>query len=481
MPDWLLSYWHLITGVVVLALDLVAFVHVILNKRDARAAIGWVSLIWFVPGGGPILYYLFGINRVERKAKRLKRHRPARPSETSARRVHHPVDWPAATRHLAPLDRLVHDLTGDPLVPGNAIRPLHSGAETYTEMRAAIDGAVRTVGLATYIFDHDAAGKSFIEVLTRAAGRGVDVRVLIDDVGARYSWPRTVIKPLRRGGVKVARFLPQLWPWHFAYANLRCHRKILVADGTVGFTGGMNIRSGHDASLNPKHPITDMHARVEGPVVGHLRQTFADDWEFCTGDPVRGDGWFPELVPRGPVYARGIRGGPDEQYERIRAVCLGGLAAAKESVRIVSPYFLPDAVLISALDVAALRGVTVDIVIPSQNNLRTVQWACAGQLAQVLEHGCRVWYAPPPFDHTKVMIVDRAWVLLGSSNWDSRSFRLNFEFDVECYDPALAGELDDRVGRTMTRSRRVTLDEVNGRSFPVKLRDGIARLFSPYL
>jgi cardiolipin synthase len=481
MSDWLFTPWQIVTGAVVLVLDLLAFCHVILYKRDVRAAIGWVGLIWFVPGGGPVLYYLFGINRVVRKAKRLKRHRPRHIPAADDDRRHRPADLPSPAQHLAPLDRLVHTLTGEDLLTGNAVRTLHTGAETYGEMLAAIDDAKHTIGLATYIFDRGTVGQRFIDALGRAARRGVDVRVLIDDVGARYSWPRSVVRPLRAAGVRVARFLPQLWPWHFAYANLRCHRKLLVADGTVGFTGGMNIRDGHDATLNPRHPIVDMHARLDGPVVDHLRRTFADDWEFCTGRPVRGDRWFPPLTAAGSIAARGVRGGPDEPYERIKAVCLGGLAAARESVRIVSPYFLPDTVLVGGLDVAGLRGVHVDVVLPALNNLRLVHWACAGQLAQVLDHGWRVWLAPPPFVHTKLMIVDRAWVLLGSSNWDARSFRLNFEFDVECYDPVLAGGLDDRVRETIGKCRLLTKADLDRRSWPVKLRDGASRLLSPYL
>jgi cardiolipin synthase len=480
MPEWLCS-WQWITGVVVLCLDLVAFRHVVLYKRDVHAAIGWVGLIWFVPVAGPFLYYLLGINRIVRKARRLARQRPRRARVTDGDHNRCASDLPDAARHLAPLDRLVHTLTDVALLPGNAVRPLYGGAHAYGEMLAAIDTANRTIGLSTYIFDRGSVGQRFVDALGRAAHRGVDVRILIDDAGARYSWPRTVVRPLRAAGVKVARFLPQLWPWHFAYANLRCHRKLLVVDGTVGFTGGMNIRDGHDANLNPRHPIVDMHARFEGPVVDHLRRTFADDWEFCTGQGFHAVDWFPHLTARDGIWARGVRGGPDEPYERIRAVCLGSLAAARESVRIVSPYFLPDTALIAGLDVGGLRGVEVDVVLPSVNNLRLVQWASRGQLAQVLDHGWKVWLTPPPFDHTKLMIVDRVWVLLGSSNWDARSFRLNFEFDVELYDPGLAGELDDRVRGMIGKSKRLTRVELDARSWPAKLRDGAARLLSPYL
>ena len=187
------------------------------------------------------------------------------------------------------------------------------------------------------------------------------------------------------------------------------------------------------------------------------------------------------MIGRGTVIARGIRFGPDDGFMRLRAVYLGALASARTSVRIVSPYFLPDGALIAGLNVAALRGVTVDIVLPERSNLRLVQWACMGQLDQVLEHGCRVWLAPPPFAHTKLVIVDRHWALFGSSNWDPRSFRLNFEFDVESYDDALAGELDDDVAKMIGRSSEMTIANLRRRTRIEKLRDGAARLLIPYL
>ncbi len=165
----------------------------------------------------------------------------------------------------------------------------------------------------------------------------------------------------------------------------------------------------------------------------------------------------------------------------MQVTILGALAAAEESVAIVTPYFLPDTSLLSALYVTAMRGVGIDILLPSENNLKTVHWASRALLSQVLEGGCRVWYAPPPFDHSKLMIVDRAWTFLGSANWDVRSLRLNFEFNVECYDAELAGRLHDRFDAKLSAAAPLTMADLNGRSLPTKLRDGVARLFSPYL
>ncbi|MGA2661173.1 MAG: phospholipase D-like domain-containing protein, partial [Verrucomicrobiota bacterium] len=183
----------------------------------------------------------------------------------------------------------------------------------------------------------------------------------------------------------------------------------------------------------------------------------------------------------GVVLARGVTDGPDEDFEKLRWTLLGALSIARQSVRVLTPYFLPDPEVVSALNLAAMRGVAVDILLPARNNLPFVQWASRAMWWQVLTHGCRLWLTPPPFDHSKLMLLDGCWVLLGSANWDVRSLRLNFEFDMECYDPELAARLEQLVETKRRAARQVTLAEVNGRPLPSRLRDGVARLLTPYL
>ncbi|NPC85106.1 cardiolipin synthase, partial [Pyxidicoccus fallax] len=241
---------------------------------------------------------------------------------------------------------------------------------------------------------------------------------------------------------------------------------------------GMNIRQ-HFAP--GEHAARDVHFRVEGPVVGQLQETFAEDWAFTAHERLSGEAWFPELSPVGPTLARGIAEGPDEDFDPLRTVLMGALATARTSVRIVTPYFLPDAGLINALAVAALRGVRVEVLLPEKGNLPVVQWASSAQLWQVLRPGCRVFLTAPPFDHTKLMVVDGAWSFIGSANWDPRSLRLNFEFNVECYDTELARRLEAVIDERLTHARPLTLEEADARPLPIRLRDGLARLLSPYL
>lgn len=462
----------------VFSMALLASAHALIYKRDSRSATLWFCLIWILPAAGTLLYLFFGINRVRRRAARLRRamnrHRARRHPPAAA------AVAGGVTEHMIPLVRLVDKVTPRPLVAGNRVEMLGGGHAAYPPMLAAIGTARTSVALASYIFDGTGIGAEFIAALAAAHRRGVAVRVLIDDFDARFS-RLTATSALRRAGVPVGVFNPPFVPARINAIHLRSHRKILVVDGAAGFTGGLNI---DERYWRPKHPeaaFRDLHFRLTGPVVCQLAEVFADDWQFATGEALRGHGWFPDLPPAGPTFARGIEAGPDENVERLRWVIIGALNAARRTIRIVTPYFIPDATLISALNAAALRGVEVDIILPQHSDLPHVQWAVMGQLWQVLERGCRVWLSPGPFDHSKLVVIDAAWTLLGSANWDARSLRLNFEFNVECHCDDLGARLEAHAVALRARAHRLSLAHLNGRSLPLKLRDGLARLFAPYL
>jgi len=486
MDDWwdlLREFWgYLVAGLHFATMALAAG-HVVLFKRDSRATIGWVGLICLAPFLGAGLYWTLGINRVSRRAAVLRTRgrgsscREA-PGECRPKRLEG-VLAPDAD-HFGPMSNLVAELTDRALLDGNDIQLLRRGGEAYPAMLQAIETARHSIILCSYIFDVDSTGQRFVGALRDAVERGVEVRVLIDGVGAHYSRP-SVVPVLERAGVTVRRFLRSRVPWRYQYANLRNHRKILVVDGRLGFTGGMNIRGGNQLLAGERGAIDDVHFRLEGPAVFHLQETAARDWAFVTQEHLEGEAWFPDLHETGEVLARGVSDGPDEDFEVLQLTILGAISCAERSIRIVTPYFLPDQVILTALNVAALRGVQVDVVLPARGNLRLVQWASTAQLWQILQRGVRVWASPPPFDHTKLFVVDSVWSLIGSTNWDARSLRLNFEFNVECYDRALAERLDALVTEKIRASEEVTLRQMNGRILPIRLRDGLARLLTPYL
>jgi cardiolipin synthase len=259
--------------------------------------------------------------------------------------------------------------------------------------------------------------------------------------------------------------------------NLRNHRKVLVVDGRIGFTGGINIAAENIRADNPPFVVLDTHFQLEGPIVEQLTDAFADDWLFTTGEKLLTEDWFPTLDKAGPVTARVVTSGPDEEMEQIEYVALHAISCAQKSVRVATPYFLPPDPLTMALGLAALRGVTVDIMLPERSNHGILDWARRIPLRPLIEAGCRVWLTPAPFDHSKLMTIDDMWTLIGSANWDTRSFRLNFELNVELHDPDFAS----RMALVAPTMRRLTLGELDADPLLIRLRNSAARLLQPYL
>jgi cardiolipin synthase len=456
--------------------------HALLYKRDPRAALAWIAVCLLYPLLGPILYVLFGVNRVRTRAKKLG-HRWQFFLPVVYERPEHP--GPAALSGLGvpeevkAIARISDAVTRRSLVGGNSIEILHNGEQAYPAMLEAIERTERTLFLSTYIFETNDTGLRFIDALARAARRGVDVRVIIDGVGQWYSIPRAGTL-LEKQGVRVARFLPPRLIPPKLLINLRNHRKILVADGTTGFIGGMNIGDRHLAARfeNPSR-VVDAHFRLDGPVVAQIENVFLEDWGFSTGEhPVPS----PALaIGAGRIICRAIIDGPDEDLDRLSTILLGAVSGARRRISIMTPYFLPSRELIAALQSAALRGVEVTILLPGKNNLPFVHWATRKMLWELLEQGIRVFYQPPPFIHTKLFVVDDLYSLIGSANIDPRSLRLNFELAVEVFDSQFAKILSEHIQRSRDVSLEASLEALESRQFPVRVRDALAWLFSPYL
>jgi cardiolipin synthase len=480
----------LLSGLLVvinLCVSFTAAGHALLNKREPRASLGWVAVCLTFPLAGPLLYFVFGINRVRSKAERLNEENSARGTATKGR-LHggtHPFLPPGSMDDylIAPVYRTLQRsglaVTGMPLVGGNDVRIMHNGEQAYPRMIEAVECAEDSLYLATYIFETGPEGRRFIEALSSAAARGVDVRVLVDGVGELYAFPRSGTL-LQRRGVRVARFLPpRLFPPQLS-VNLRNHRKVLVADGQVGFTGGMNLGDRHMVD-NPENrrPVVDIHFGFSGPVVAQLQEAFLDDWGFATGEYT-----LPRRVteePCGDTLCRVVKGGPGQDIDRISALMTGVISSACRSVRIMTPYFLPSGDLISAMQAAALRGVRVDVVLPGKNNLPAVHWATRNMLWQLLRFGVHVYYQPGPFVHSKIMLIDGSYAQVGSANLDPRSLRLNFELNVEIFDTSVVRPLVRHFDNVRRNARSITLSELENRSLPVRMRDAAFWLFTPYL
>ena len=458
-----------------LVLAAIVTLHVLLHKREVTSAVAWIGLSWFAPVTGAIAYAVLGINRVQRRARQLRATtmpqagRPRLPGSGAG------LD---GGEHFHPLQRSIGRITGRPLLSGNAVDIFQNGDEAYPAMLAAIAAARHSVGLTSYIFKNDVWGGRFIEALSAAHERGIQVRVLIDGIGG--GWLRSpAYHRLRRAGVPAARFLHSPLPWRMPFLNLRCHKKILVIDGTIGFTGGMNIADENVMAARARAPVQDTHFRLQGPIVGQLMDAFAQDWAFAADENLEGGIWFPDHAGGDETPARVIDSGPDEDIEKIEFAVLQAVSGARHRVLIMSAYFLPDERMITALSLAAMRGVAVDVVVPAKSDQRKIDYAFRANIGPLLSDGVRLWCCPPPFRHSKLMVVDGEWVLIGSSNFDIRSFRLNFEMCVELYDASIGALLTEFI--TANRGGAFTQAELDGRSLVRRLRDAAVRLMLPYL
>lgn len=290
---------------------------------------------------------------------------------------------------------------------------------------------------------------------------------------------------LQKLGIKAAVFNGNvIIGLRLPYANLRTHRKILVVDGRVAFTGGMNIREGFTQEFSGDRHARDTHFRVTGPLVADLFTVAAEDWRFTTRELLDGPVWdvtLPDGEPGSPILGRVVASGPDNSIETSHKMLMGAFSIARSSIRIMSPYFLPDRELISALTTAARRGVQVDIIVPANNNLTLVDHAMTAQFDQMLKSYCRIWRATGPFNHSKLLVIDDRWSCVGSSNLDPRSLRLNFEVDIEVIDEGFANAVSQRFGDAMENAKQVKLEELRARPFLMRLFERVLWLASPYL
>jgi cardiolipin synthase len=446
-----------------------AAVHVLLHVRNSRAAFGWLGLIIVFPIAGALLYALFGINRVRRKALRISQ-------EVEPAAEINQVQEKSAQGAL--LSRPGYNVTGRKLVAGNQVTILYDGEQAFPAMLSAIDEANREVLLSSYIFDNDDTGRRFVEKLVQARDRGCAVCVLVDDVGIRYSLP-TIIGELKRHELPYKRFMPlKIIPPSFSI-NLRTHRKLLITDRRLCFAGGMNIGDRQLANGNSPHRASDLHFCFSGKLVRDFVKLFEEDWKFSKGPEL--DNWKADLADEGQARCRLVSDGPDETLDSLMLVIMGAISSARHRVWIMTPYFLPERQMMGCLQAAALSGVDIQVMIPEHNNWPLVQWALQHNMAELLDAGVRFMQRPAPFAHSKCIVVDDDYAIVGSSNLDPRSLRLNFELGVEVFDSGLNGELSHHFEQIADKCIPFTRQQLDQRGYLARLRDGAAGLFSPYL
>ncbi|MDF2940385.1 MAG: cls [Gammaproteobacteria bacterium] len=482
MPE---HYQHILDWTVAIIIHLagiIGAVHALMTKKDSRAALGWTVVCVFLPGLGVLIYCMFGINRIKSLAREWKSYGLSQVNHTNAaipRTSGKLASHYKLPEHYSSLIKTGDTILKQALEGGCSLEMLIDGTQAYPKMIEAINQATESVYLSTYIFGATGIGKQFIDALAAAHERGVEVKVLIDGVGVMYSWPSAYYR-LRRKKVPASLFLPPFRSWYYAlHLNLRSHAKIMVVDGKLGFTGGMNI---HEDNYNPKGEprIHDMHFMVKGPVVGQMQDAFLRYWYFSTKQQPKKIVYYDD-TPVGEAFCRGIAAGPYLDFPQLQAMLCAAVNCATQRIRIMTPYLILGYSLSSALSSAALRGVDVEIVLPETNNLSFVKGASEALMPTLLAHGVNFYYRPGIFAHTKLFIVDDGCAFIGSSNLDTRSFLLNFEYNLELYDQVFIGKLNKYFDEIKRNSHVITGEWLQSQAFGIKLRNSIFKLFSPYL
>jgi len=473
-------------GLLVWAAALALVPLVLVRRKEPSSTIAWILALVFLPAVGATLFLLFGRDRVRWPARR-KRELDAivRAQVADAREERPEADRTSQIPLASPLERALFRigarLTHQRATSGNAVRVLADGNAKYEALGAAIDAAKHHVHAQYYLIRDDATGAWFRERLVAAASRGVTVRLLLDGFGC-FPLGSSWLRPLRKAGVHVGVFLPMrsvlLQP-----VNLRNHRKIVVVDGECAFTGGFNIgdeyRGGEMRSVGAWR---DVHLRIEGPAAAELQRVFFMDWAFATGDAIDPREYFPrEIAPRGTATIAVIPSGPDTRTEAIHRLFFGAIVGAEREVLVTTPYFVPTESLLVAMELAAMRGVRLELLLPGRSNHRVTYHAGRSFYAQLLEAGVDILEYTRGIVHAKTLVADRTVSLVGSANMDLRSFRLNFEVHTLVHDAPTAAALCDTFASYEKDVVHVEKDAWRARPWSFKLREGASRLVSPLL
>jgi cardiolipin synthase len=448
-------------------------------RRSPDAARGWLLFIFFLPWPGLIVYLIIGWPRLPRARRERRAHIHAALSETRKRlRGRSDVLRPVVPPDLQPAVRLADNLGNLPILGGNAVELLPDYAGVFERLVADIDAAQRHVHLLYYIYAADAATRPITEALARAVRRGVVCRVLVDSRGS-HAWLRKLLPALRAAGVQAHEMLPVTWlrPWR-TRPDLRNHRKIVVIDGEIAYTGSQNLVA---ADFKPGIVYEELVARVVGPVALTLQYVFAADWHVETAEFLSGDEIFPAATPAGSVAAQVLPSGPGYPTENNQRLFVALIHGARERVVITTPYFIPDDALFQALQTAVLRGVQVHLILSKQHEQWLVYLAQRSYYEEMLEAGVTIHLYREHFLHAKHLTVDHEIALVGSSNMDIRSFRLNAEVSVLFYDEGVNARLREQEERYVRGSETLKREEWVRRNFGRKVVENVGRLMSPLL
>ena len=448
--------------------------HLILQKRAPLSSLAWIFFVTLVPILGPIIYALAGPQRLERKASKLKDKRGPTHVSFSDSLERTSLHW--RERNVLSMASQIsqYDVT-----QGNEVEFFDDQELLLEEMAESIRNAKKTVHLQYYIIATDEVTRNLSQDLIDAAKRGVDVRVLYDAFGS-FFLKKVTLRRLTKGGVKLASFLPFTVFPNIRYMNFRNHRKILVVDGTQAFTSGVNIGKQYLGRKNKKQ-WHDYGVRVTGPTCSQLQDVFARDWHFATHEVVTGEIEPPAPTNQKKSTIQVLESGPDSEFHALHKAVFLAINSAENSITMTTPYFIPDSAILTAMTVAALRGVRVKIILPAKSDAPHVQWAGRSFYDELIDAGVEIYEYQPRILHAKLMVIDEKWTLLGSGNMDIRSFRLNFELNLLVLSQEFSAQCETSLNKDIEDSERIVPSEFMNRSIRKRLIENTCRLFSPVM
>lgn len=453
-----------------------ASLHVLLHYLRAASAVTWLFAFWVVPFAGPAFYFLAAMYRAPRRIRRRRERALVLRGQDRGGIV-------AASEYPAPFRgdrtaRLIESTAAFPLVAGNSVEVLASGDAAFEAMLEAIAQARTEVFLATYILGEGRIARRLLAALAERAKEGADVRLLYDEFGS-LGLPGSFLDEARGLGIRTQGFLkPNPFKRRFQL-HFRDHRKILVCDGSVAFTGGQNWSDEYSESAAPDGALRDLHARVRGPVAAAVRRVFLEDWCIATGDPMKTP--LPPAPAAGEVSVRVIPHGPDEEQDRLFTMLASALQQAERDILLVTPYFVPSGTMRESLRIAALSKVRVRLLMPRRSDNIVADLAARRHFEPLLEAGVEVWLAEEPMLHAKALVVDGRWTTFGSANYDYRSFHCNYEMNLEVVGEAFATAVTRHFDGDFARARRKDAAIFRRRSVWMRALQNAANLLESWL
>ena len=481
-----MDFW----GIVIYALLVFYFLLVIATvftvlheRRDPVRALSWIAVIVLLPFAGMVLFVFFGQDYRKQKIFNRKEIKDLIQFEQLSYKQLREIDTfsnpeVAANREII---TLLLNNNKSLLTTNNRLEVLNDGSETFASLIDALRKAESFIHLEYYIFENDELGGKIADILKEKARSGVEVRFIYDDVGS-WNLKRSFIRSLRDAGVQVHCFMPVVFPWLTRKINYRNHRKIVVIDGKVGYTGGLNIADRY--LRGTKHgPWRDTHLKIEGTAVNMLQLTFLADWYFATGIQLKDKDKYLMVSDDsvGDTAVQIATSGPDSDWATIMQAYFAAITKATDHIYISTPYFMPGESLLTALKVAALSGIDVRIMLPSRSDSKIVYWASRSYIAELLEAKIKVYLYNKGFNHSKIITIDNRFSSIGTANMDNRSFEDNFEVTAMIYDRNMTDRLESRFLADLDGCTRLTYRRWATRSRTDMFKESVARLFSPLL